>query len=177
MGPLKAFTFDANDNPVAVQDFLAAGGPIQALGDNPRTGDLYYISGLSELPGSAKLGLLRRPPSPRRRPRRRPRARGSANLPSAAARVQTTPSTQKVASPANKVTTAHPAQSTSGWSGGDIGAVAAAGSYSTSGGVFTVLGSGVDIYNTADSFKFVSQPLAGNGWITARVVSQTDTNV
>ncbi|MGC1728223.1 MAG: PQQ-dependent sugar dehydrogenase, partial [Steroidobacteraceae bacterium] len=151
---IKAFTFDANDNPVAVQDFLAAGGPIQALGDDPRTGDLYYISGLS---GSEVHKLTYSPTTVATAAPAAPTAGARfANLPSAAARVQTTPSTQKVASPANKVTAAHPAQSTSGWSGGDIGAVAAAGSYSTSGGVFTVLGSGVDIYNTADSFQFVS---------------------
>src|ERR1700733_12656003 len=39
---IKAFAFDASDNPVAVRDFLAAGGPIQALGNDPRTGNLYY---------------------------------------------------------------------------------------------------------------------------------------
>ncbi|MGC2459497.1 MAG: PQQ-dependent sugar dehydrogenase, partial [Steroidobacteraceae bacterium] len=44
---IKAFAFDANDNPVAVRNFLATGGPIAALGDDPRTGDLYYITGLS----------------------------------------------------------------------------------------------------------------------------------
>ena len=62
------------------------------------------------------------------------------------------------------------------WSGGDIGAVTAAGSYTLSGGTFTVNGSGVDIWNTADSFPFVSQALTGDGSITARVVSQTNTN-
>ena len=44
---IKAFAFDTNDNPVAVRNFLATGGPIAALGDDPRTGDLYYITGLS----------------------------------------------------------------------------------------------------------------------------------
>jgi regulation of enolase protein 1 (concanavalin A-like superfamily) len=61
------------------------------------------------------------------------------------------------------------------WSGGDIGPVAAAGSFTLSGGVFTVNGSGYDIYGAADAFQFVAQPLTGNGSITARVRSQTDT--
>ena len=43
---IKAFAFDANDNPLGVRDFLGAGGPLGALGNDPRTGDLYYISGL-----------------------------------------------------------------------------------------------------------------------------------
>jgi hypothetical protein len=63
------------------------------------------------------------------------------------------------------------------WSGGDIGSVAAAGSSTVSGGTFTIKGSGVDIWGTADSFQFESQPFTGNGSISARVVSQTNTNV
>ncbi len=62
------------------------------------------------------------------------------------------------------------------WSNEDIGPVTAAGSYSQSGGTYTVNGSGVDIWNTVDSFQFVSEPLTGDGSITARVVSQTNTN-
>jgi predicted small secreted protein len=46
----------------------------------------------------------------------------------------------------------------------------------TTSGTFTVRGSGADIWNRADAFQFVSQPLSGNGSITARVVSQTNTN-
>ncbi|HET9391346.1 MAG TPA: fibronectin type III domain-containing protein [Steroidobacteraceae bacterium] len=63
------------------------------------------------------------------------------------------------------------------WTGGDVGAVAAAGSFTQSGGTFTVKGSGADIFGTADEFQFVSAPLLGDGMITARVVSQTNTNV
>ena len=62
-------------------------------------------------------------------------------------------------------------------SGGDIGGVSTAGSSSSSGGTYTLKGSGVDIWGTADSFQFDSQTFTGDGTITARVVSQTNTNV
>src|ERR1051325_10079280 len=62
------------------------------------------------------------------------------------------------------------------WTSGDVGAVQASGSYTQSGGTFTVMGSGADIWVTADEFHFVSTPLTGDGSITARVVSQTNTN-
>ena len=64
----------------------------------------------------------------------------------------------------------------SNWSSGDIGTVGAAGSFSLSGSTFTVNGSGGDIWNTADAFQFVSEGLTGDGSITARVVSQSNTN-
>ena len=57
------------------------------------------------------------------------------------------------------------------WQDLDIGAVGAAGGASYSNGVFTVRGAGADIWNTADGFHFVYQPLDGDGSITARVVS------
>jgi hypothetical protein len=63
-----------------------------------------------------------------------------------------------------------------GWSNGDIGSVGAAGSFALSNGTFTVSGSGADIWNAADAFQFAWQPLTGDGSITARVVSQTNTN-
>ena len=62
------------------------------------------------------------------------------------------------------------------WTGGDIGSVAPAGSYTVNNGTFTVYGSGADIWNSADAFQFVSQALSGDGSITARIVSQTITN-
>lgn len=40
---IKAFAFDTDDNPLSVLDFLAAGGPIVALGADPE-GGLYYVS-------------------------------------------------------------------------------------------------------------------------------------
>jgi regulation of enolase protein 1 (concanavalin A-like superfamily) len=59
----------------------------------------------------------------------------------------------------------------SGWSTRDIGAVAAAGSASESGGTYTVKGSGDDIWGTADAFRFVYHKLTGDGSIVARVAS------
>jgi chitodextrinase len=85
-----------------------------------------------------------------------------------------TPVNVSAASGALSVTT----QSTvpANWSNGDIGAVAAAGSLTLNGSTYTVKGSGVDIYGIADSFQFVYQTLTGDGSITARVVSQTNTD-
>lgn len=65
---------------------------------------------------------------------------------------------------------------TTGWSGADIGSPALAGSQSLSNGIWTVAGSGTDIGGTADQFHFVWQPLASDGSINARVLSQTNTN-
>ncbi|MGH3217979.1 MAG: beta strand repeat-containing protein [Streptosporangiaceae bacterium] len=62
------------------------------------------------------------------------------------------------------------------WTDADVGAPVASGSASYSGGVFTVNGSGSDIWGSTDQFNYVSQPLTGNGSIVARVTSQTNTN-
>jgi hypothetical protein len=58
-----------------------------------------------------------------------------------------------------------------GWLDQDVGAAGVPGSATFSNGVFTVQGSGTDIWGTADGFHFVYQPLSGDGTITARVVS------
>ncbi|MEY4939371.1 MAG: hypothetical protein RIQ93_1106 [Verrucomicrobiota bacterium] len=62
------------------------------------------------------------------------------------------------------------------WLSQDIGAVAAAGSTTESGGVITLVGSGADIWDNADEFRFRYQNWTGDGEITARVtgVSNTD---
>lgn len=62
------------------------------------------------------------------------------------------------------------------WTGQDIGSPPLAGGDSLAGGVWTVSGSGRDIGGTADQFHFVSQPIAGDGDISARVASQTNSN-
>jgi hypothetical protein len=62
------------------------------------------------------------------------------------------------------------------WAGADVGAVAAAGSFSQSGSVYTVKGSGADIWNTADEFYFVYQQMTGNATLTARVTALQNTN-
>src|SRR5208282_222877 len=60
----------------------------------------------------------------------------------------------------------------SGWLDADIGFVGLAGSATYANGVFTVIGSGQQVYGTADGMHFVFQPLSGDGTIIARVVSK-----
>jgi len=62
------------------------------------------------------------------------------------------------------------------WLTQDIGAVGATGSASYSSGTFTVVGSGADIWGTADEFRFVYQTASGNCEITARVASVQNVN-
>jgi len=64
------------------------------------------------------------------------------------------------------------------WNDTDVGSPAIAGSASYNNGVFTVNGSGTDIYGTYDQFNYVYQPVTGdgNGTLIARVTSQTNTS-
>ncbi|MGB2821228.1 MAG: Ig-like domain-containing protein, partial [Phycisphaerae bacterium] len=62
------------------------------------------------------------------------------------------------------------------WMGQDIGVVNAAGSHDEDAGVWTIEGSGRDIWNNDDEFHFVYQPFSGNGTVTARVLSVTNTD-
>jgi len=55
------------------------------------------------------------------------------------------------------------------------GAPSPAGSATYAGGVFTVNGSGADIFGTSDQLNYVYQPTTGNGTIVARVTSQSNT--
>ena len=64
-----------------------------------------------------------------------------------------------------------------GWASRDIGSVAAAGSASFSSNTWTVRGSGADIWNFADEFRFTSRTMTGDGTVTARVASLTNTHV
>src|SRR4029079_3543776 len=63
------------------------------------------------------------------------------------------------------------------WASGDVGSPALAGSASASGGTFTVAGAGTDIWNTADQFQFVYQPVTGDTQIVAWVASLQAVNV
>jgi DNA-directed RNA polymerase subunit RPC12/RpoP len=63
------------------------------------------------------------------------------------------------------------------WQAIDVGSVGAAGSFSQSAGVFTVTGSGADIWRQADGFQFVHQSLAGDSSLTARVLNVKTTEV
>jgi regulation of enolase protein 1 (concanavalin A-like superfamily) len=66
------------------------------------------------------------------------------------------------------------------WTDADIDNATPAGSATFANNVFTVNGGGNDIWGTADrnldQFHYVYQPLTGNGTITARVTSQTNTS-
>jgi regulation of enolase protein 1 (concanavalin A-like superfamily) len=62
------------------------------------------------------------------------------------------------------------------WTSQDIGGVAAAGSSSYAAPVWTVNGSGADIWGTADEFRYVYKPWTGDGVLIARVVSVENTN-
>ena len=62
------------------------------------------------------------------------------------------------------------------WSSQDIGAVAAAGSFTDNGSSLSVTGSGADIWSTADEFRYVYRSLNGDGEIIARVSSLTNTD-
>jgi len=65
----------------------------------------------------------------------------------------------------------------SAWQANDIGEVGAAGSFSQVKGVFTVNGSGADTWRRADGFYYISQPLHGDGALTAHVLKLKDTDV
>jgi chitodextrinase len=69
--------------------------------------------------------------------------------------------------PLNVTTSALP----SPWQTQNIGSVGVAGSASHSGGVFTISGSGADIWNVTDEFRFVYRSLTGDGELTARVAT------
>jgi regulation of enolase protein 1 (concanavalin A-like superfamily) len=62
------------------------------------------------------------------------------------------------------------------WQSADIGAVAVAGSTTRRNGVFTVDGSGADIWGVADEFRYVYQTATGDCVFVARVSSVENTN-
>ena len=79
-----------------------------------------------------------------------------------------------------KVTSPPDDDPASWWTSQDIGAVGAEGSFSasTSGGdtTYTAGGSGADIWNQADEFRFAYQRVGGGATITARITSQDNTD-
>jgi regulation of enolase protein 1 (concanavalin A-like superfamily) len=62
------------------------------------------------------------------------------------------------------------------WVSQDVGSLGLAGSVTFSNGVFTVTGSGDDIWNAVDAFRFVFVPVTGNCTITARVLAVQNTD-
>ncbi len=59
----------------------------------------------------------------------------------------------------------------SGWLDADVGSVGVAGGASYASGTFTVKGAGTSLWGTADGFHFAYQPLSGDGYIVARVLT------
>ncbi len=76
----------------------------------------------------------------------------------------------------NVTTTNSPVTLPSPWATADIGAVGIAGSASHNNGTFTVVGSGADIWDVNDEFRYVYQPITGDVTITARVVTIGNTD-
>ncbi len=66
----------------------------------------------------------------------------------------------------------------SGWQAADVGDVGSSGSssFNPSTRAFTIAGAGGDIWGTADAFRFAYRPIAGNGEIVVKVVSEQDTH-
>jgi regulation of enolase protein 1 (concanavalin A-like superfamily) len=58
-----------------------------------------------------------------------------------------------------------------GWQASEVGAASAAGSARSANGVFTIAGSGADIWDTADEFHWVHQAIDGDFEVIARVLS------
>jgi len=69
-----------------------------------------------------------------------------------------------------------PVPGISDWMQRDVGAVSKPGDASHSGGVFTVQGSGADVWSGDDEFRYVYQALRGDGSLTLRVGSQSNTD-
>lgn len=74
------------------------------------------------------------------------------------------------------VDAAAPPPCPSPWNTKDIGACGKLGSASFANGVFTVKGSGADIWGTSDEFRYVYQPASGDCIIAARVDSVENTD-
>jgi len=62
------------------------------------------------------------------------------------------------------------------WATQDIGSVGIAGSATYANGTFTVNAAGADIWGSSDSFRYVYQPISGDGQIVARVTGVQNTN-
>jgi hypothetical protein len=62
------------------------------------------------------------------------------------------------------------------WADADVGTPGLAGSASFNAGVFSISGSGSDIYNASDQFHFAYQPATGDMTLTAQVTSLQSAN-
>ena len=62
------------------------------------------------------------------------------------------------------------------WTCADIGNPTLIGNQTLNNGVWTIQGSGADIWDTADQFHYVWQPLTADGGVSAHVTAQTNTD-
>lgn len=62
------------------------------------------------------------------------------------------------------------------WSGGDIGSTGAAGYEAFYNGVYTLNGAGADIWLGKDAFHFTWQSWSGDGVLTARIITEANTD-
>ena len=69
-----------------------------------------------------------------------------------------------------------PTQCPAGWTCADVGNPIPSGSQYIAGSSWTVEGGGGDIWGTADSFRLISEPLASDGTVSARIDSQSNTS-
>jgi hypothetical protein len=67
--------------------------------------------------------------------------------------------------------------SPSPWRASDIGYVGTPGSFGRTNGVFTINGSGADVWLQADGLYYLFQPLDGDGALTAQVLNLKDTDL
>lgn len=81
-----------------------------------------------------------------------------------------------VATLTTQAATTPPSTPAGTWQTLDIGGVAAAGSASEAGGVITLMGSGSDIWESGDEFRFRYQAFTGDGEIVVRVTGLTNTH-
>ena len=81
-------------------------------------------------------------------------------------------------SPYSAITSLTTPAATSGstWNFTDVGPVGVAGSNTSSGNTITISGSGADIWETADGFRFVYRQIGLNAVVEAQVSSLTNTN-
>ncbi len=74
----------------------------------------------------------------------------------------------------NWLTAAVPEDAWSGvFTGGDIGTPAAAGSFNLNGDIYTIQGSGADIWSTTDAFHYAYRQISGNFQMTVRAIDVT----
>jgi hypothetical protein len=74
------------------------------------------------------------------------------------------------------VTPPSPAPLPAPWQKTDVGSVQLAGDAAYGGGIYTVRGSGDDIWGTQDGFHFVHRELNGDGTMIARILAQSNTD-